>query len=172
MLDVGAGVGGVTAQLAPLFDEVLAIETSASLVRRLRDAGFAAQRADLTTEAVPGAPYDAIALLNVLDRCARPRTLAANLVDALAPGGRLLLSMPLPYRPLRYDGPRTSDPLERLPLGRGSWEEQATLLLERVLAPLGLRLETLSRAPYLSEGDRVYTWYGLDAAVMVLRRAG
>ena len=170
LLDVGAGVGGVTRQLAASFTEVSAVETSTSLVRRLRDEGFAAWKADLTAAPVPGAPYDAIALLNVLDRCARPRTLVANLVDALVPGGRLVVAMPLPYRPVYYAGPRTSAPVQRLPLGQGTWEEQATLLVERVLQPLGLELEVLSRAPYLSEGDRHTVFYELDAVIAVCRR--
>ena len=172
LLDVGAGVGGVTRQLARSFASVRAVETSTSLVRRLRADGIDAVRADLTTTPVPDGPYDAIALLNVIDRCARPRTLLANLVDALAPGGRLIVSVPLPYRPLHYAGPRVAEPEERLPLGRGAWEEQATLLVERVLQPLGLELEALSRAPYLSEGDRHTPFYELDAAIVVCRRAG
>lgn len=172
LLDVGAGVGGVTTELARSFRHVLAVETSGSLVRRLRADGIDAVRADLTDEPVPDGPYEAVALLNVLDRCARPRTLLANLVGALAPGGRLIVSIPLPYDPMHYAGPRPLHPVEELPLGKGTWEEQATLLVERVLWPLGLELESLSRAPYLSEGDRHATFYELDAAVVVCRRAG
>lgn len=170
LLDVGAGVGDVTRQLAPSFDDVLAVETSNALVRRLRELGIAAARADLTTHPVPGGPYDAVALLNVLDRCARPLTLLHRLVDALHVGGRLIVSMPLPYSPVWFSGPRPAEPRERLPLGKGSWERQAGLLVERVLEPAGLELEILSRAPYLSEGDRHYDFYELDAVVVVARR--
>ena len=171
LLDVGAGAGGVTRQLAASFASVTAVETSASLVRRLREEGIDARRADLTVAPVPDAPYDAVSLLNVLDRCARPRTLVGNLVDALVPGGRLIVAMPLPYHPMYYAGPRTLAPMQQLPLGRGSWEEQATLLVERVLGPLGLELEVLSRAPYLSEGDRHTVFYELDAVIAICRRA-
>lgn len=171
LLDVGAGIGDVTRELMRSFDEVLAVETSASLVRRLKETGIPAVRADLTHTSVPDGPYDAIALLNVLDRCARPRTLLARLVAALRPGGRLIASMPLPYEPIHFNGRRTYEPAERLPLGRGSWEEQAELLVERVLTPAGLQLESLSRAPYLSEGDRSMPFYELDALVVVCRTA-
>lgn len=170
LLDVGAGVGDVTVELAASFGSVLAVETSNALVRRLRERGVEATRADLTTQPVPGGPYDAVALLNVLDRCARPLTLLHHVVGALAPGGRLILSMPLPYSPVWFAGPRPAAPKERLPLGKGSWERQAALLVERVLEPAGLRLEVLSRAPYLSEGDRHYDFYELDAVVVVARR--
>ncbi len=171
LLDVGAGVGDVTAELMRAFDDVLAVETVASLVHRLKSAGIPAVRADLTHMAVPGAPYDAISLLNVLDRCGRPRTLLAKLVAALRPHGQLIVSMPLPYDPIHCNGRRTHEPSERLPLGRGPWEEQVELLVARVLEPAGLELESVSRAPYLSEGDRSMAFYELDAAIVICRRA-
>jgi SAM-dependent methyltransferase len=170
LLDVGAGVGDVTRELARSFGAVLAVETSNALVRRLHQLDIAAVRADLTVDAVPGAPYDAVALLNVLDRCARPLSLLHRVVDTLAPDGRLIVSMPLPYSPIWFAGPRPTDPKERLPLGKGTWEAQAGLLVERVLEPAGLELEVLSRAPYLSEGDRHVAFYELDAVVAVTRR--
>lgn len=172
LLDVGAGVGDVTRQLAPSFDHVLAVETSNALVRRLRELGIPAVRADLTTQPVPDGPYDAISLLNVLDRCARPLTLLHRLVDELRPGGRLIASMPLPYSPVWFSGPRPAEPRERLPLGTGSWERQLGRLVERVLEPAGLAVEVVSRAPYLSEGDRHYDFYELDAVIVVARRVG
>jgi SAM-dependent methyltransferase len=171
LLDVGAGVGDVTRELARSFGAVRAVETSGALVRRLREHGIDAVRADLTRHDVPDTPYDAVALLNVLDRCARPLTLLHRVVDALVPDGRLLLSMPLPYTPLWFSGPRPAAPKERLPLGTGSWEAQAGRLVAEVLAPAGLELEVLSRAPYLSEGDRHVEFYELDAVVVVARRS-
>jgi SAM-dependent methyltransferase len=172
LLDVGAGMGDVTLALAPCFDDVLAVETSAALVRRLRAAGLRAECRDLTTAPVPDAPYDAVALLNVLDRCARPRALLGSLRDAIVPDGRLIVSVPLPYDPVHYVGPRMTPPREPLRLGNGSWEHQAARLVERVLEPEGFALASLSRAPYLSEGDRQAPFYELDAAVLVLRCQG
>ena len=49
MLDVGAGDGNVTRQLAPLVDEVVTTEVSTGMVRRLRAGGFrCAETVDLT----------------------------------------------------------------------------------------------------------------------------
>ena len=42
LLDVGAGDGGVTERLEPLFDRVVATEASQWMVGRLRDRGFRA----------------------------------------------------------------------------------------------------------------------------------
>jgi SAM-dependent methyltransferase len=167
LLDVGAGAGEVTRALAARFDEVIAVETSKPLLRRLRRAGVRAERADLTRDPVPEAPYDAIALLNVLDRCARPRTLLARACGALRPGGVLLVSVPLPYRPLHYRGGRVLDPDEPLRIGDGPWERQLGALVRDVIVPCGLEVEAWTRAPYLSGGDRHEPCYVLDAAVVV-----
>ena len=43
--------------------------------------------------------------------------------------------------------------------------------MARVLEPAGLELESVSRAPYLSEGDRSMAFYELDAAIVICRRA-
>jgi protein-L-isoaspartate O-methyltransferase len=171
LLDVGAGVGDVTKALAAHADEVLAIETTAPLVRRLVEAGIAAQLLDIAdaNAAVPNAPYDTIALLNVADRCAKPRTILRRLRESMASDGRLIVSMPLPYSPMYYRGPRRFDPDEPLPIGRGSWESQARALVDDVLVPMDLRVEALTRVPYLSEGDRTVPFYALDAVVVVCR---
>ena len=171
LLDVGAGVGDVTKALAAHADEVLAIETAAPLVHRLVRAGIAAQLLDLAdaNAAVPNAPYDTIALLNVLDRCAKPCTILRRLRESMANDGRLIVSMPLPYSPMCYRGPRGFDPDEPLPIGRGSWESQARALVDNVLVPMDLRVEALARVPYLSEGDRTVPFYALDAVVVVCR---
>jgi SAM-dependent methyltransferase len=126
-----------------------------------------AESFDLADGPPDDAPYDTIALLNVLDRCARPRTLLSAALDALAPGGTLVVSMPLPYDPCWYDGPRTCDPLERLPLRALRWEA-AAVELARYLEAHGGEVRAMTRAPYLSGGDRHEPLYVLDALVMVL----
>jgi SAM-dependent methyltransferase len=169
LLDVGAGAGEVTRALGARFDEIVAVETSKPMVKRLRAAGLRAEHADLTTDPVPDPPYDAVALLNVLDRCARPRTLLGHLRGALRPGGLLVVSVPLPYRPLHYRGGRVLDPDEPLPIDDGPWERQLGALVRQVLEPAGLEVAAWSRAPYLSGGDRDEPLYVLDAAIVVSR---
>jgi hypothetical protein len=44
------------------------------------------------------------------------------------------------------------------------------MLVTRVLSPLGLSLEAVSRVPYLSSGDADHPLYVLDDAVLVLRK--
>jgi SAM-dependent methyltransferase len=169
LLDVGAGSGDVTACYAPLFGGVTAVETSREMHKRLASRGYDARALDLSRDPVPGGPWPTIMLLNVLDRCARPRSLLAALRDALAPNGALVVSLPLPYRPHWYEGGRSLDPLE--PLGiRAARFETAVGELAEELTRAGLRPRRWTRAPYLSGGDARRALYVLDAAVLLCTR--
>jgi SAM-dependent methyltransferase len=173
LLDVGAGSGDVTAALAPCFDEVEATEVSRGMARRLTKRGVRCHTVDLTEAPLPGAVFDAVSLLNVLDRCQRPRQLLRHCLQALAPGGVLIVALALPYRPFYFDGPSTPEPLERLecdPGPSGTWEDGARRFIERDLLPLGLCLQCFARAPYLSAGDSARGLYELDDVVVVLSK--
>jgi SAM-dependent methyltransferase len=170
LLDVGAGDGGVTAFLAPLFDRVVALETSRPMVRRLRARGLEARAHDLSRAPLPGAPrFQAVALLHVLDRCARPRSLLDAALAHLEPGGALLVACPLPARPHVDVGGHTVDPDE--PLGiEGERFEDALASLERaLLAPRGLVVERWARTAYLARGDGGAPLFALDDAALVAR---
>lgn len=173
LLDVGAGDGAITAALSPLFSDVVVTETSRVLRRRLKQRGYVALAHDLSMSPLPDRRFETIACLNVIDRCARPLSLLKHLRSMLAVDGRLLLSVPLPLRPHVHMGPRTADPEESLPVSNTardeSWEASTSLLVERLLQPLGFSVERLSRVPYLSRGDVHTPLYVLDAAVLVLR---
>jgi len=99
LLDVGAGDGQVTAELAPLFGEVLATEVSLPCVRAIRKHGIACERtADLST--LGSRHFDVVACLNVLDRCSHPLDLLADLRRLTEPrSGRVLLAVVLPFSP-------------------------------------------------------------------------
>lgn len=179
LLDVGAGSGDVTAALAPCFDEVEVTEVSRGMARRLSARGMRCHPLDLGEAPLEGAAFDAVSLLNVLDRCPRPRRLLEHCLLALKPGGVFIVALALPYRPFYFDGPRTPDPLERLecdpgtPAPRGAtapWEDFARRFIERDLLPLGLTLECFARAPYLSAGDTQRPLYELDDVVVVLTK--
>jgi SAM-dependent methyltransferase len=173
LLDVGAGSGDVTSALAPCFGEVEATEVSRGMARRLTKRGIRCHAVDLTEAPLPGAAFDAVSLLNVLDRCQRPRQLLRHCLQALAPGGVFIVALALPYRPFYFDGPATPEPLERLecdPGTAGTWEDGARRFIERDLLPLGLRLQCFARAPYLSAGDSARPLYELDDVVAVLSK--
>ena len=170
LLDVGAGSGGVTHTLEPLAEHIVTTELSRHMAERLRAAGYECHALDLTEQDLPGARFDLITCLNVLDRTARPRRLLARLRDLLEPGGRLVVALVLPYEPFFYSGPSTTDPLERLACSEPAWEAAVSTLVERELQPLGLTLLSVSRAPYLSFGDTARGLYHLDDAILVLQK--
>jgi SAM-dependent methyltransferase len=167
LLDVGAGSGDVTARLRPLFEQVVVTEVSARMISRLRRAGYLVHACDVAATDVPGGQYDVIALLNILDRTSRPRGLLGQCLRMLAEGGKLLLSMPLPYSPCVYRGARTEEPEELLPIHAASWEFGVERLVSQVLLPHRLVVERWTRLPYLSVGDAFCPLYVLDAVVMV-----
>jgi SAM-dependent methyltransferase len=170
LLDVGAGSGDVTVALAPLFDHVTAFETSAAMRRRLGQRGLTASRHDLAAQPTTAGPFDLVACLNVLDRCAEPRRLLDHAVQALAPGGRVLIALALPYAPFYYHRGRTLDPEQPLGLTRSDWEGALVELVVGELEPRNLVPIAWTRAPYLSAGDTDRPLYVLDDAVLVLGR--
>ncbi|HXK20978.1 MAG TPA: methyltransferase, partial [Polyangiaceae bacterium] len=182
LLDVGAGSGDVTDVLRQCFDEVETTEVSRGMARRLTKRGLLCHRLDLSEVPLDAPAFDAVSLLNVLDRCRRPRALLQHCLAALAPGGTFIVALALPYQPFYFDGPRTPDPLERLDCaptaaprpGAGAdsrnWEDGARRFIERDLLPLGLTLHALARAPYLSAGDSGRALYELDDVLVVLSK--
>ncbi len=170
LLDVGAGSGGVTRALQPFAEHIVTTELSRHMAERLRRAGFECHELDLAERDLPGPPFDLITCLNVLDRTGRPRRLLERLRGLLAPGGRLVIALVLPYEPFFYSGPSTSEPLERLSCSEPQWEAAVSSLVERELQPLGLELSSVSRAPYLSFGDTDRGLYQLDDAILVLKK--
>jgi SAM-dependent methyltransferase len=168
-LDIGAGAGHVTATIAPLVGETVTTETSRVMARKLRKRGFRCYEADLAESGVPEPSYDVITCLNVLDRCPRPKSLLAEARRALAPDGRLVLAVPLPFNAFFYEGPASRDQKERLDVSGGRWERAAAELVEKVLDPMGFDVETLSRVPYLCRGDSRHELYVLDDALLVCK---
>jgi 2-polyprenyl-3-methyl-5-hydroxy-6-metoxy-1,4-benzoquinol methylase len=134
VLDVGAGSGHITECFAPLFKRVFATEISRMLVWRLEQRGFTAALqpatgppTSATFEAAEGFDgrelFGTVVALNVLDRVPNSREfLKPGLVPLMAPGGRLVIALPLPYHAKRWvpDGARGGD--------GGDWAAQHALV--------------------------------------------
>ena len=173
LLDVGAGDGAVTTQLAPLAREVITTEASHPMAKRLRERGSPC----LVTEMpAAGFTYDLISCLNVLDRCKRPLTLLRRLREMLSPSGVLLVGVVVPWRPAVLErGGLTTAPSETLPRAvreAGTFEQSAVALAEQVFEPLGLQVRRLARVPYLSRGGPHGSILALNDALFVLTARG
>lgn len=170
LLDVGAGDGGLTQRLAPLFERVNTTEASWAMARRLRRLGYPCIEGDIG-ETPPSERYDCVTCLNVLDRTPYPLRLLRSLAQACKPGGVIVIATPLPLRAFYYRGPRTLAPPERLYAPGPTWERAANQLVGAVAETLP-RFELLrwTYAPYLSWGDAEKTLYTLDDWVGVWQR--
>lgn len=112
-----------------------------------------------------------ISCLNVLDRCIDPIQLLEDIHRALAPNGRVILALVLPYqhyvecnsshlpvRPLMAHWPEKCK--------QYSFESEAMIFF-RVLENIGFQIESWTKAAYLCEGDLRQSYYWLIDLVVV-----
>lgn len=115
-----------------------------------------------------------VSCLNVLDRCIDPIQLLEDIHTALAPNGRCIIALVLPYihyvecnsshmplRPLMSHWPDKAK--------QYSFEAEATIFF-RVLENLGFQIEAWTKAPYLCEGDLRQSYYWLIDLVVVVSK--
>ena len=131
-LDVGTGVGAIAFALAPLVDEVVAVDAEPALLERARERmeefpNVSFVHGDAT--ALPGSVsgFDLSCCVRVLHHIARPELVIAELVRVTRPGGRLLV----------VDQLAPVDPLRALELNR--FEQARDPTHTRTLADVDLR---------------------------------
>ncbi|MDD9943060.1 MAG: methyltransferase domain-containing protein [Myxococcales bacterium] len=170
VLDVGAGRGDVTRSFLPLCETCHAIEPARSLRAELQNLRVCVKRWDLCQTTVPAEErYDLIMCLNVIDRVSHPKTLLRHAMQALRPGGRLVIAVPLPLAAHVDRGRVTVDQEEPLPEPAARWEQGVIALTEKLFGGLGLQTVRFTRAPYLCRGDAESSLYALDDALFVCR---
>lgn len=173
LLDVGAGDGGVTSTLAPLFRSVTATEDAAVMRWRLRRRGYEVLPAG--EEGFPSQAFRVVSCLNVLDRADAPLSLLRALREAVEPRGFVVLAVVLPWCPFVEDGAGQRRPKEALPMAGGeccrgaTFEQSLEKLVANVLVPAGFEVLRWTKVPYLCEGSTTHRYYKLDDAVMLLR---
>ncbi len=170
LLDVGAGDGTITQELATLFKDVVTTELSAPMARRLRSRGYACHQRDVAFESIEGR-FDVVALQNVIDRTTHPLRLLDGAASLLAEGGRVVVAVPVPIEPGVFKGAAILEPAELLPAGIVDFEDAVTALWTQVFEPRGYRIIALTRAPYLCNGSVRARVEVLDDAIFVLASA-
>eukprot|EP01063_Lacrimia_lanifica_P017912 TRINITY_DN24895_c0_g1_i1.p1 TRINITY_DN24895_c0_g1~~TRINITY_DN24895_c0_g1_i1.p1 ORF type:complete len:460 (+),score=177.37 TRINITY_DN24895_c0_g1_i1:66-1382(+) len=176
VLDIGAGSGDITA----VFQDVLkdasftATEVAQPLKRDLEKKGVAAFVIDRPQPQWMGGReegFDLVLLLNVLDRCASLTRLLDDAVARTNPGGRLIVSLPLPMRQAQHRLGAAQELLWPPPFNKPcAWEHAAAWFANLILDRYGgvLKLTRLVRAPYISNGPASAPISVLDAGVFVL----
>ncbi|XP_060659186.1 protein-L-histidine N-pros-methyltransferase [Drosophila nasuta] len=176
LLDIGAGDGEVSLRVASSVSElsgnavlqVFATEASWTMRERLKKLNF-----NVVDEIRQLRNLELILCLNVLDRCYDPFMLLEDIHAALAPDGRAVVALVLPY--MHYVETNTSH-LPLRPLLDNShldheptFEEEATQFL-MLLENCGFRVESWTKAPYLCEGDLRQSFYWLIDIIVVLSK--
>ena len=93
VLEVGAGIGTFSAQLAE-GRELVAVEPDPALVPHLRQSASAATVVEGEIEDAPPTPYDSVVCFNVLEHIRDDRAALAAFRERLRPAGHLLLLVP------------------------------------------------------------------------------
>lgn len=172
LLDIGAGDGTITRELAMLFADVATTELSKPMARRLRRQGYRCHQCDLAFAAIDDAGgFDVVALQNVIDRTSHPLRLLDGAAAMLAEGGRAVVAVPVPIEPVVFKAAAMREPAESLPSGTADFETAVTALWEQVFEPRGYRVTALARAPYLCNGAAHTRVEVLDDAIFVLKSA-
>lgn len=167
LLDLGAGDGAITAHIAQLFEKVYTTDISAPMRWALQKRKYIVLDVEKWHES--NGPFDVILALNLLDRCDKPNTLLRQLKSSLAPGGRLIIALVLPFSGyVEVGGRGDHKPSEYLPIKGSGIDGQIASLIDRVFSPLGLNCLAWSKLPYLCEGDLAQAYYFLNDYIFVL----
>ena len=181
-LDIGAGSGDVSVvfkeHLGLSRDEYHVTEIDSRMSKHLRKRGFTAFTVDSIddkfAELSGRSRYDLVLCLNVLDRCFSLTRMVDECVKATAPGGTLILSLPLPLRQAQHRLGLAQENVWPPHFNRvGAWEHAAAWFARYVLERHGgsqLTLKRLARAPYLSNGPASAPVNCLDTAVYVFEK--
>jgi ubiquinone/menaquinone biosynthesis C-methylase UbiE/DNA-binding transcriptional ArsR family regulator len=105
--DLGCGTGQLSQQLAPFVGQVVAVDTSAAMLRsaRARLGGLAnveIRRGELEALPIDDQSLDAAFLVLVLPYVAEPELVIGEAARALRPGGRLLVTDLMPHERAEY----------------------------------------------------------------------
>ena len=168
-MDLGAGDGNPSKAFAEHYAEMFATEASVSMVKVLEGKGFKVLPVD--SWHLHATKFDFIACLNLLDRCAEPKTVLGQMRRAVKPeSGIILVAVVLPFRPyVEYTADHRPAQGQGLQVEGTIFEVQVESLFG-IFEESGFRVVRWTRVPYLCEGDMARSVYSLDDAIFVLKK--
>lgn len=95
ILDIGCGHGTTSAELVTRGHRVFGMEVNQEALASLRAKGIVPLEHDITTPFALEEPFDLVLLLDVLEHVFDPLALIGEASQALAPGGHMILTVPL-----------------------------------------------------------------------------
>ena len=113
--------------------------------------------------------FDCIALLNLVDRCAKPISLLNDAKKKLNPGGVIIIALVIPFNPWVETSNGYVKPDEKMRIKADSFEETASNFAETVLTPNGFQVKAFSKIPYFSQGDYYRELYALTDSIWVVK---
>ena len=181
LLDVGSGRGTETIKLAAALGihnpkNVHCLESSSAMRSILGKRGFVTA-GSISQFTLGSRQFSSVSLLNVLDRCDDPISLLDLAVNALEPGGALVIGIVLPFYGKVYEGKVGSKwgranwrlPRSRLNVNiESSFELGLASFVDKILnLQPQLKMKKWTRVPYVSSGDTRRTFYTIDMALMI-----
>jgi len=170
--DLGAGDGHVSIKVAQAFnlshDKIAVTDMSTTMKYRLKQRGFSLRdEHDWYFDTT----FDAIFMLNLLDRCEKPYSMLDQAYSILVnkPHGRLIIALVFPINQ-SIEWRKSRRPDEYINVNRRiALEEQVCSFLKNVMDPSGFELERFSRVPYLCEGDITTAYYAYTNVVFCFK---
>ncbi|XP_055644666.1 protein-L-histidine N-pros-methyltransferase [Toxorhynchites rutilus septentrionalis] len=173
VLDIGAGDGEVTMRFVKAITMIFpnipmklyATDSSWTMRSRLVE-----KQINVLEDINQLSNVNFISCLNVLDRCIDPHKILQDIYNALAPNGRLLVALVLPYN---HYVEKNSSHMPLRPLME-HWRSSTWLPIEKEIEKffeqleyVGFKILSWTKAPYLCEGDFNQSFYWLDDIVVV-----
>lgn len=161
LLDIGSGDGSVTSKYSHFFNETTCVEVSSGMIYRLKQKGYnVIESLDL----VKNSTFDVITCLNVLDRCEKPMTLLDQINELMHSDSVLLMTIVLPL----YQYVENGNVKEKM-IENGLNFHDSLIQMYKLLKDM-FEIISISRIPYLSQGDISQDYYILDSAVFLLNK--
>ena len=177
LIDLGAGDGQPTDNLRPFYKDTYATEASWAMRDILKEKNVKVLDIDdWDVDNDLQRSFDAIACLNLLDRCENPISILRRIKKALKPGGILLIAIVLPFNPY-VEFNSSHEPVEKLlelnsehlqsnEDSKYTFEKQVPSVV-KTLQQEGFSIDAWTRVPYLCEGDMGQSLYFLSDAVFL-----